>query len=125
MTQSSPAPAADTAAAPAKRERSPGKPVALAGGGEEEEAFNDPDSHPPKKPKFEKKSKKDFKPKSPYPGRNRKDARPQLTDEERAKKAAEKEKMREERRLADEERMANVTPEDKRLPKRRCALLIG
>ena len=108
-----------------KRERSPETKPALSAPDDagEEDAFNEPT--PSKKPKFEKKSKKDFKPKSPYPGRGKRDDRPQLTDEERAAKAAEKDRMRAERKLADEERMQNVNDDERRLPKRRCALLIG
>lgn len=114
-----------------KRERSPetkpAQSTAAPGdndnGNGEEDAFNEPT--PSKKPKFEKKNKKDFKPKSPYPGRGKRDDRPQLTDEERAAKAAEKDRMRAERKLADEERMQNVNDDERRLPKRRCALLIG
>lgn len=117
--------ATSTTTAPIKRERSPAVIEDPTGGGEED-AFNGPSSSPAtKKPKFEKKSKKDFKPKSPYPGRGKKDDRPQLTAEEREQKAAEKDKLRAERKLADEERMGNVNDEDRRLPKRRCALMIG
>lgn len=115
----------ETPVASAKRERSPAAAAAADGGGEED-AFNaSSTTSASKKPKFEKKNRKDFKPKSPYPGRNKRDDRPPLTAEEKAAKDEEREKLREQRRLADEERMANIDPEDRRLPKRRCALLIG
>jgi hypothetical protein len=91
----------------------------------EEDAMND--ANPPKKPKFEreKKSKKDYKPKSPYPGRGKNYDRPQLSEEERKAKAEERERLRVERRIADEERLENRDEGDRRLPKRRCALLMG
>jgi hypothetical protein len=104
-----------------KRER-PASPAAAEPN--EEDAMND--SNPTKKPKFEKKSKKDYKPKSPYPGRGKNYAdRPQLTEEERKAKAEERERLRVERRIADEERLENRDEGDRRLPKRRCALLMG
>jgi len=104
-----------------KRER-PASPVAAEPN--EEDAMND--SNPTKKPKFEKKSKKDYKPKSPYPGRGKNYAdRPQLSEEERKAKAEERERLRVERRIADEERLENREEGDRRLPKRRCALLMG
>jgi hypothetical protein len=104
-----------------KRER-PASPAAAEPN--EEDAMND--SNPPKKPKFEKKSKKDYKPKSPYPGRGKNYAdRPQLSEEERKAKAEERERLRVERRIADEERLENREEGDRRLPKRRCALLMG
>jgi len=89
----------------------------------EEDAMND--VNPPKKPRFEKKSKKDYKPKSPYPGRGKNYDRPQLSEEERKAKAEERERLRVERRIADEERLENRDEGDRRLPKRRCALLMG
>jgi len=89
----------------------------------EEDAVND--VNPPKKPRFEKKSKKDYKPKSPYPGRGKNYDRPQLSEEERKAKAEERERLRVERRIADEERLENRDEGDRRLPKRRCALLMG
>lgn len=104
-----------------KRERPASPPAAEAN---EEDAMND--SNPPKKPKFEKKSKKDYKPKSPYPGRGKNyQDRPQLSEEERKAKAEERERLRVERRIADEERLENREEGDRRLPKRRCALLMG
>jgi len=104
-----------------KRER-PASPAAAEPN--EEDAMND--SNPTKKPKFEKKSKKDYKPKSPYPGRGKNYAdRPQLSEEERKAKAEERERLRVERRIADEERLENREEGDRRLPKRRCALLMG
>ena len=104
-----------------KRER-PASPAAAEPN--EEDAMND--SNPTKKPKFEKKSKKDYKPKSPYPGRGKNYAdRPQLSEEERKAKAEERERLRVERRIADEERLENRDEGDRRLPKRRCALLMG
>lgn len=124
---SSNAPTAPQDSVTTKRERSPEvKPAQAAPAPAdigEEDAFNEPT--PSKKPKFEKKNKKEFKPKSPYPGRGKRDDRPQLTEEERREKEAAKDRLRAERKLADEERMANVNDEDRRLPKRRCALLIG
>jgi hypothetical protein len=128
-------PATESSAAPAKRERSasPSKPQIEPKTGtqpaeiNEEDAMNDAsaDANPTKKPKFEKKSRKDFKPKSPYPGRGKNYDKPILTEEERRIKTAEREKLRVERRIADEERMENREEGDKRLPKRRCALLMG
>jgi hypothetical protein len=104
-----------------KRER-PASPAAAEPN--EEDAMND--SNPTKKPKFEKKSKKDYKPKSPYPGRGKNyQDRPQLSEEERKAKAEERERLRVERRIADEERLENRDEGDRRLPKRRCALLMG
>ena len=104
-----------------KRERPASPAVAEPN---EEDAMND--SNPTKKPKFEKKSKKDYKPKSPYPGRGKNYAdRPQLSEEERKAKAEERERLRVERRIADEERLENREEGDRRLPKRRCALLMG
>jgi hypothetical protein len=104
-----------------KRER-PVSPAAAEPN--EEDAMND--SNPTKKPKFEKKSKKDYKPKSPYPGRGKNyNDRPQLSEEERKAKAEERERLRVERRIADEERLENREEGDRRLPKRRCALLMG
>lgn len=123
-------PASESSAAPTKRERSasPAKPQAeqtptQSAEVNEEDAMND--IQPTKKPKFEKKSRKDFKPKSPYPGRGKNHDKPILTEEERRIKTAEREKLRVERRIADEERMENRSEGDKRLPKRRCALLMG
>jgi hypothetical protein len=109
------------AQAQSKRER-PASPAAAEPN--EEDAMND--SNPVKKPKFEKKSKKDYKPKSPYPGRGKNyNDRPQLSEEERRAKAEERERLRVERRIADEERLENREEGDRRLPKRRCALLMG
>jgi hypothetical protein len=124
-------PATEPSAAPTKRGRSasPAKPHAESqteaqpAEVNEEDAMND--ANPTKKPKFEKKSRKDFKPKSPYPGRGKNYDKPILTEEERRIKTAEREKLRVERRIADEERMENREEGDKRLPKRRCALLMG
>jgi hypothetical protein len=48
-----------------------------------------------------------------------------LSEEERKAKAEERERLRVERRIADEERLENMDDGDRRLPKRRCALLLG
>jgi hypothetical protein len=114
----------DVAPAPTKRERS-ASPSTKAAAPNEEDAFNNDSNDANKKPKFEKKSKKDFKPKSPYPGRGKNRDRPQLSEEERKAKAEERERLRVERRLADEERLENMDDGDRRLPKKRCALLLG
>lgn len=122
--------AVDSTSVPAKRERSasPAKAAvpstSAPTGPSEEDAFNN-DGQTAKKPKFEKMSKKDFKPKSPYPGRGKNRDRPQLSEEERKAKAEERERLRVERRIADEERLENMDDGDRRLPKRRCALLLG
>jgi len=123
-------PTSESSAAPSKRERSASPAKAQveqtptqSAEVNEEDAMND--TQPTKKPKFEKKSRKDFKPKSPYPGRGKNYDKPILTEEERRIKTAEREKLRVERRIADEERMENRSEGDKRLPKRRCALLMG
>lgn len=111
------------AQAQTKRERPASPKPAGFNEPNEEDTMND--VNPPKKPRFEKKSKKDFKPKSPYPGRGKNYDRPQLSEEERKAKAEERERLRVERRIADEERLENRDEGDKRLPKRRCALLMG
>ena len=48
-----------------------------------------------------------------------------MNEEERKAKAEERERLRVERRIADEERLENREEGDRRLPKRRCALLMG
>jgi hypothetical protein len=133
--QESHAAGVDSQSTQTKRDRSPSpapnviEPSAITTEANEEDVMNEStteaDANPAKKPKFEKKSRKDFKPKSPYPGRGKNYDKPQLSEEERKAKTEERERLRVERRIADEERMENRDEGDRRLPKRRCALLMG